>query len=192
MKVSSKQRAWGVLEKVALQSSSATIDQESPEIYKLYMDDDGTYPNNQNYPLLLYRSAFHGTERDGIDTIVSSGEWTRPWVGEVFTFHHYHCTAWEILVCVAGEADVQIGGPKGPVVKFFSGDVALIPPGLAHTQIQDCNGFTLLGSYPKEGFSGTIDTLRGAPTEEQRANIKACVTPETDPVLGLNLADLWK
>jgi len=29
------------------------------------MKDDGTYPNNEHYPTLIYKNAFHGSETDG-------------------------------------------------------------------------------------------------------------------------------
>jgi len=201
MKVTSKQKTWGVLEKVANQVLSSTNSQlwslpspsssSPPEVHKLYMDNDGTYPNNPTHPLLLYRSAFHGTQQEGYTKIVSSGEWTSPWVWGIFTYHHYHTTAWELLICVKGQADIQIGGSNGPIVNISKGDVMLVPPGLAHKQIRDSGGFTLLGSYPIEGCSGPVDTVRGAPTEDQKANIEACVTPKRDPVLGLDIASLF-
>lgn len=59
----------------------------------------------------------------------------------------------------------------------------LIPPGLAHKQLRDKGGFTLLGSYPhdSEAHLGPVDTLRGSPTAKQRENILSCLLPPKDP-----------
>lgn len=48
----------------------------------------------------------------------------------------------------------------------------LIPPGVAHKQLEANGGFTLLGAYPTQEFDGSIDTLTGSPTAEQRDWIK--------------------
>ena len=36
----------------------------------------------------------------------------RPWVFGVYTFHHYHTTAWEALLCISGNADIQVSAPS--------------------------------------------------------------------------------
>ncbi len=92
----------------------------------------------------------------------------RPWVWGIFPYHHYHTTAWEALFCVKGSAQIQasnplciilelsfdfltskVGGSSGPVLKVQKGDVLLVPPGVAHKQLDAINDFTLLGSYPQ-------------------------------------------
>eukprot|EP00585_Thalassiosira_rotula_P024633 CAMPEP_0196242618 /NCGR_PEP_ID=MMETSP0913-20130531/25352_1 /TAXON_ID=49265 /ORGANISM="Thalassiosira rotula, Strain GSO102" /LENGTH=78 /DNA_ID=CAMNT_0041525815 /DNA_START=103 /DNA_END=336 /DNA_ORIENTATION=- len=51
------------------------------DIYQISIkDSDGTFPNNKEYPALLYKSAFTGTEADGRRAIVEDGNWTSPWV----------------------------------------------------------------------------------------------------------------
>lgn len=116
--ISSKMEArkWGDLEEIR------------PSFYRLFLKDDGIFPNNPNHPLLLFRNMFQGSEKEGCKLLVEQGGWTTPWVWGVFTFHHYHSTAWEILVCVQGEADVQFGGPTGPIVKVAKGGHCSGPP----------------------------------------------------------------
>jgi uncharacterized protein YjlB len=177
------QRAWGTIEKQ--QTSPAPFD-----IFRLFMDDDGTFPNNPRYPLLLYKAAFSGSQADGQHVITKGREWTSPWAWGVFPYHHYHSRAWELLLCVRGEANVQLGGECGPTIRIENGDLVLIPPGFAHKQLEASSGFTLLGSYPTQGWSGSIDALTGAPTQEERDNIAACPIPARDPVFGLNIGEL--
>ena len=110
----------------------------------------------------------------------------------IFSYHHYHSKAWELLLCFSGEASVQFGGKLGPMVTVAKGDLVLVPPGLAHKQLDDKNGFSLLGSYPTFGFDGSIDTLTGRPTIEERERIVKCHVPERDPIFNLDLHELCK
>ena len=180
-------RRFGIVEQV--QQSGA---KEKFDIFRLSMDDDGTFPNNKEYPLLLYKSAFLGTQSKATQMITGSGQWTSPWVWGIFPFHHYHSNAWELLLCTRGEAIIQMGGPTGPMVQVATGDLMLVPPGLAHKQILDSGGFTLLGSYPKDSELrlGPVDTLREAPTVQQRENIASCPLPPKDPFFGWTMDDV--
>jgi uncharacterized protein YjlB len=65
------------------------------------MKDDGTFPNNERYPTLIYKNAFHGGEADARRLIVKGNDWTEPWVWGIFSYHHYHTKAWELLLCTA-------------------------------------------------------------------------------------------
>uniref|UniRef100_A0A7S4NFK5 Cupin type-2 domain-containing protein n=1 Tax=Odontella aurita TaxID=265563 RepID=A0A7S4NFK5_9STRA len=183
------QRAWGKVERAeAADTCTATV---CPfEVQRLFVDDDGIFPNNPQFPLLLYKSAFSGSSSDGEHLITSGVKWTPPWAWGVFPYHHYHTTAWELLLCVRGSADVQIGGENGPTVNISRGDLALIPPGVAHKEMSSEGGFTLLGSYPTERWTGSIDTVTGQPTEEQRRNIADCYVPPKDPLFGLEIEKL--
>lgn len=175
-------RSWGAIEKLPKG--------EDFDIFRLFMKDDGIFPNNSHHPLLLFKSAFHGSPAAGEEAIVEGG-WTHPWAWGIFPYHHYHSTAWELLLCVKGEANVQLGGETGPKVVVKRGDVILIPPGFAHKQLSDSGGFTLLGAYPQTGCSGTVDTLRGEPMGQQRDNIDACIAPEKEPLTGISIPALY-
>ena len=121
------QRKWGVLEQI-----ENTRHQGST--FRLFLQDDGVFPNNSQHPLLLFQSAFQRSELEGASILKTAG-WTSPWVWGIFPYHHYHSNAWEILVCVRGNANIKLGGPTGPIVPVNCGDVVLIPPGIAHKQL---------------------------------------------------------
>lgn len=191
------QQRFGIVEKILATSVAATTKTEGlcdSNIYRLFMDDDGTFPNNKEYPLLLYKRAFLGSQSEATQRIMESGNWTSPWVWGIFPYHHYHSTAWELLLCTQGEADIQVGGPRGPTLEVTRGDLMLIPPGLAHKQVRDAGGFTLLGSYPNNDRSaahlGPVDTIRGSPTMKQRENIVACRLPPKDPFFGWTVDEI--
>merc|ERR1712232_478484 len=115
-------------------------------VLRAYLSGDGTFPNNDDFPLIVYQGACanYGRQR-GAQTLVKNG-WTRPWAWGGFPYHHYHSTAWEALMCVAGTAQIQFGGPNGPTLDANVGDLILIPPGIAHKQVEATSNFTLLGS----------------------------------------------
>ena len=188
------QRQWGKVQKLAWHSSSKSSS-STPlfEILQIYMKDDGTYPNNEDYPTLIYKNAFHGSETDGRQLLLANkNDWTEPWVWGIFSFHHYHTKAWELLLCVCGSASVQVGGDTGPTVKIEKGDLLLVPPGVAHKQLGEESGFSLPGSYPTFGFDGRIDTCRGKPTDEERRRIQECYVPKIDPLFKLNIEELCR
>lgn len=173
---------WNTLERV--------VDVDEFEAYRLYCKDDGIFPNNEKYPLILLKGAWNqnkSQQDDAVHQITTVSGWTSPWVWGIYEFHHYHSTAWELLVCVSGSAQVELGGPNSgvPVITVQHGDVILIPPGFVHKQVTATNDFALLGSYPSADVH--IDTLRGEPTQEQRQSIFNCPPPIKDPMFGLDL-----
>lgn len=176
-------RRWGVPETLATGDESTN----PLSVIRVWLRSDGTFPNNERYPLLVFKLAMEDPRREpleGEQLLVANG-WTAPWAWGVFSYHHYHSKAWEALVCVRGEADIQFGGPSGPVLQTSIGDLILIPPGVAHKQLQSHDDFTLLGSYPNE--TPSADTVRSAPSASQQESIDRCLVPASDPVFGENL-----
>ena len=110
----------------------------------------------------------------------------------IFAYHHYHTKAWELLLCIRGLASIQLGGDSGPCIPISKGDLMLIPPGVAHKEIHQEGGFSLLGSYPTKEFDGRIDTCRGKATEDELERINTCYVPEMDPICNLSIHYLIK
>ena len=195
--MTTRQHAFGTIESftvaggdVGVSSRSTCDSPRTVGVQRVYLDDDGTYPNNAQYPTLLLKAVFDGTQDEGVRRITADGQWTSPWAWGIFEYHHYHSKAWELLLCVRGEASVQLGGPTGPTVTISRGDSVLIPPGVAHKQLNTKGGFTLLGAYPTREFDGSVDTLTGSPTNGQRQSIIDCYMPSTEPITGLNVKEL--
>jgi len=180
-------RNWGVIE--ALSSSGSC---SSHKLSRVFLQADGTFPNNPDHPVMMVLAAFHGTTAQAQALLTGGNQWTSPWIWGIYPFHHYHSTAWELLLCIDGQADIQLGGPSGPELSVTKGDWMLIPPGVAHKQLRDNGHFNLLGSYPMEGCSGPVDTLKGSPTQEQVVNMQACAAPQKAPIMGLDLREFYK
>ncbi|CAB9520595.1 Cupin domain [Seminavis robusta] len=175
-------RKWGVVEPVL----------GAHGLFRVFFQDDGTFPNNPDHPVMMAKDAFRGSDQEARH-LLQQAAWTSPWKWGIFPYHHYHSTAWELLLCVQGQADILLGGDvTGTMVTIHKGDVMLIPPGVVHKQMREQGGFALLGSYPKEGCSGPVDTVTKKPNQQERQNILDCVAPTFSPILEIDLMQFYQ
>jgi len=109
--------------------------------------------------------------------------WRGQWRDGIFSYHHYHSTAHEVLGIAKGEARVQLGGPEGSSFEVESGDVLVLPAGVAHKNGSASHDFLVVGAYPD---GQDWDLLRGRPSERPKAdrNIEEVALPTRDPVFG--------
>jgi len=165
---------------------------QEPELF--YFKDDGKIPNSK-YPLLLYHNAF--TERDNagadwLEKTFAAHNWTNAWRNGVYSYHHYHSTAHEVLGIAAGSVRVRLGGEHGKLLELGAGDVVVIPAGVAHKNEGASPDLTVVGAYPG---GKNPDMLRPAVQERERAshNIAEVTLPVCDPVYGSSgpLLDRW-
>jgi uncharacterized protein YjlB len=162
---------------------------------QLNFKDDGIFPNS-SLPLLFYR---HAITIDGKDPASLFGErfaendWTNCWRNGVYSFPHYHSTSHEVLGVYSGGATLRLGGEHGKSVEVHSGDVIVIPAGVAHQNIDASDDFGVVGAYPG---GCEWDLLRGLPSERPNAdrNIAALPMPDNDPIYGAKgpLRRIWK
>lgn len=157
-------------------------------------------PNNPRWPLLLYRGALDidpstGSEQaaEGAVRRFAENGWRGWWVGAVFPYPHYHPDAHEALAVVVGSATIRFGGDAGREVRVEAGDVAVLPAGTGHEQVEGTADFGVVGAYPEgqEDFE-TRRADDGRPPAD-RAAMAAVPRPAADPVYGPGgpLLDLW-
>jgi uncharacterized protein YjlB len=147
--------------------------------------DDGTIPNSR-LPLLVYEQAIDlsgGDPPAAIETALRANGWGHGWRNGVFSYHHYHSTAHEVLVVYAGSARVQCGGEAGIVASVTAGDVVIIPAGVGHKNLDATADFGVIGAYPR---GQAWDICYGRAGERPRAdeNIARVPLPSADPVFG--------
>ncbi len=121
------------------------------QIETVWLADDGLVPNNLRHPLIVYRRAFDVTGADPERTIehhFAGNDWSNAWVNGIYTFHHYHATAHEVLGLARGSATVQFGGPAGPKLTISAGDAVLVPAGVGHCRISSSANLSVVGAYP--------------------------------------------
>lgn len=158
-------------------------------------EDDGKFPNSR-LPVLIYRHPLESTDEDlagRFESRLAQNQWTNSWRNGVYDYAHYHSTSHEVLAVYRGEAVLQLGGPqKGANLTVQAGDVAVIPAGVSHQQVQCSNDFGVVGAYPDGRH---WDVLRGKPGERPAADrrIAGLPTPDCDPLFGKEgpLITIW-
>ena len=153
------------------------------ELTPLPLPEAPPFPNNPRLPLLLYTQAFDPPRAETIEATFAANGWPPAWRYGIFSFHHYHSTAHEVLGCFRGWAHLQFGGPEGPVVTVAAGDVAILPAGAAHKCRESGGGFRCVGAYPA---GSAVDMQEGESQElaAAAATIAAVPLPAADPVYG--------
>ena len=167
---------------------------DKPMVETYWFDDDGVVPNSR-LPLVVYRGAIP-PGRDpasACERMFAANGWPHSWRNGIYAHHHYHSTAHEVLGIAGGHASVRLGGENGRTVELKTGDVVVIPAGVAHKREAASADLLVIGSYPR---GQDPDMCRAeAPDHEQAVpRIAAVPLPERDPVTGgaAPLLDCWR
>ncbi len=157
----------------------------------LRLDDAGDIPNSR-LPVLVYHDCDGARTAGGCAELFARNGWRGAWVDGIYSFHHFHSTAHEVLGVVSGSASLVLGGPRGRRVEVVSGDVLVLPAGTGHCNVGATGDLRVVGAYPDGMW---CDLRRGDPAERDDvlANIAAVPLPGADPVGGPEgpLTELW-
>jgi uncharacterized protein YjlB len=162
----------------------------TPETHSF--EDDGAIPNSR-LPVLVYHDIEGARGPSSCEALFAAGDWLGAWWDGIFSFHHFHSTAHEVLGIVRGSAEVILGGPTvGQGFEVSVGDVLVLPAGTGHCNAGSSSDLLVVGAYPD---AMSWDLRRGDPAEHDEVlkNIAAVPLPRADPVLGADgpLAELW-
>jgi uncharacterized protein YjlB len=152
-----------------------------------HLSDDGIVPNNAALPLKVYRGAFATAAARAPAAVIAhlaANGWGGAWINGIYDFQHYHATAHEVLVIAAGSADVQFGGPSGPVLTVAAGDAVLIPAGVGHCRTSPAPGLVVIGAYPDGQENPDLRRATAADRAAALALIPRVSRPGRDPVHG--------
>ena len=165
----------------------------TPAPESILLRQNGWMPNNAALPVLFYRG---GIPAGGVDPaghfedVFTRNGWPPQWRNGVYTFHHYHSTAHEVLGFAAGSAHLVLGGEGGREVTVRAGDVLLLPAGTGHCELSKSDDFLTIGAYPPGQH---WDICRAAPDTQAQQRMRTLPFPHTDPVHGAGgpLAEHW-
>ena len=154
-----------------------------PEIYRFA---PARHVPNNHMPLLVYRSPLErgGDLESRFKSVFSHHGWTNSWTDTIFDYEHFHTTAHEVLGIAKGHTRVRFGGSKGEEIMLNTGDVVVIPAGVAHERLEASRDLTVVGAYA-EGHD--YDMKRPGEEEDggvQERRIERVPLPHQDPVYG--------
>ncbi|WP_042197265.1 cupin domain-containing protein [Paenibacillus camerounensis] len=146
------------------------------------LPQDGLLPNNPALPVIVYTGALRN-QPERTEQIFNDNGWLNSWVSGVFSYHHYHSNAHEVLGVMSGTASLQLGGDAGRTLEVSAGDVLVLPAGTAHKLLQSSAGFRVAGAYPG---GADYNTRRATPEDLAAAlpEIAEVPLPDSDPVYG--------
>lgn len=165
-----------------------------PTVTLLRFGADPAAPNNPDLPVVVLSGAVpDGVSASEVQSTVRRNGWGGAWLYGVFPYHHYHSDAHEALICVAGEADLLIGGDGGERVVVRRGDALILPAGTGHKCLSSSADFLVCGCYPAGQESPDLKREHD-PSDGVANRIAAVRLPETDPLFGEAgpLIDAWR
>lgn len=171
------------------------VSRQPPDCTATLIEPNGLIPNNSRVPLLVYKQAVSMSSGDpaaAFEALFTQNNWRGSWRDGIYGFHHYHSTAHEVLGIYRGTATVQLGGDDGLTVQLSTGDVVVIPAGVAHKNLGSSRDFGVVGAYPA-GQQWDMNYGKAEEHPQVDENIAGVPKPGYDPLYGERgpLVELW-
>jgi uncharacterized protein YjlB len=135
----------------------------------------------------LYRAAITADAQDRASVFergFAQNDWRNSWRNGVIPLLIITAQSHEVLGVYDGTAKLRLGGEHGQTVEIRSGDVILIPAGVAHHNIGASPDFSVVGAYPM-GANGIASRFALANGQNPISTIAALPIPDYDPIYGV-------
>ena len=169
----------------------------NPVIVTVKLSPNKNFPNS-TLPVLIYKNACSlpgqkNKSAEIIRQIFLKHNWTNSWKNGIYNFHHYHSTTHECMGVCSGKTKIILGGPNVRRMELATGDIIIIPAGVAHKCSSFSKDFLCVGAYP-QGKDYDINLGRPAELEKAAAHINKLGIPRQDPLYGKKgfLQSFWK
>lgn len=162
------------------------------EAESLFFKPGGNIPNNDVLPVLIYRKVFINEIEEKFKKSFKENGWKGSWINGIYSYHHYHSTAHEVLGVLSGNGVVILGGPDGGEAQLKEGDMVVLPAGTGYCLKESSNDFKVIGAYPGGQENYDICTQQDD-LKKKIANIVKVPLPPKDPVYGPDgpLKQIW-
>lgn len=155
---------------------------QDPETFLLMAGPD--VPNNPDLPVVVYRRLVgRHAAIDKFEKAFARAGWAGVWRNGIYSYHHFHTMAHEVLGIARGRVTVHLGGINGRLIDLMAGDMVVLPAGTGHRNAGSSPDLVVIGAYPEgQGNYDICRNLEDCPQATIRiANVKK---PATDPFFG--------
>lgn len=171
------------------------------QVHTLLVENNGMYPNAASgLPVVHYHPFDTGSEEapaaidpSHLEQLLASNGFAPRWRFPMYEFDHFHTNTHELLVPFRGKATIMLGGGTHSL-EVRSGDVLLVPAGVAHRSVKRTPDFCMVGAYP-HGVAQSDLTTDEDPAHVERIVGLGLGFVGSDPVYGLRrgspLAEAW-
>jgi uncharacterized protein YjlB len=105
----------------------------SPTPQSFRFEDDGAFPNSP-LPVLVYHEVPEAGDARRCERLFAQNDWRGAWRNGIYSFHHFHSIAHEVLGVVRGSATViqRSGRRRERIAALAVEQLALAPPNPRH------------------------------------------------------------
>ncbi len=149
-------------------------------------EGDGLIPNNPDCGAVHYRGVVEITGSDpalAFEDLFDTNGWPSAWRNGIFSHHHFHTSAHEVLGIYSGRATVLLGGENGQLFELNAGDVVIVPAGVGHKKVHCDGNLGVVAGYAN-GDAADMCKPDSRLYESRCAVVKAVRAPSHDPVCG--------